>query len=204
MTSRDERERAADPAARDADESAGADARLDPELAEDLGPELEFRGDRVTAEIESLRDEAASFRDAAQRIQADFENYRKRVERDRTDALKRASEGLVVELLPVIDNLERAIDHATAAGGAGDLLGGVEAVYQQVLGVLARQGVTVMDPFGHQFDPHLHQAVNRVEDPEVDDCTVVEVYQKGYDMHGRVIRPAMVVVATGGPAPEAQ
>jgi len=79
------------------------------------------------------------------------------------------------------------------------LLGGVEAVHRQVLDVFAKEGATPIDPFGSQFDPHSHQAVGQKEDPEVAEGTVVEVYQKGYEMHGRIVRPAMVVVATGGP-----
>ena len=136
------------------------------------------------------------------RAQADFDNYRKRVARDQHDMVNRAGERIIGDLLPVIDNLERAIDHATAGGDAEQLLGGLEIVHRQLLDVLAKEGATPIDPFGAQFDPMLHQAIGQREDAEVPDGTVVEVYQKGYEMHGRVIRSAMVVVATGGPAPK--
>ena len=173
----------------DSDEGAAGGGLYDPQLELDLGAELEL-----------ARDQAAKHLDVAQRVQAEFDNYRKRVARDAEDAVKRAGQRIVEELLPVLDNLERAIDHTTAGGDVAQLLAGVHMVYQQMLDVLAKEGVTVQDPFGQQFDPTMHQAVGQREDPEVPDHTVVDVYQKGYEMGGRVIRPAMVVVSTGGPA----
>jgi len=175
---------------------------IDPELEADLGPELAFRGDTLEAELEALREELVEWRDRAQRTQAEFDNYRKRVQRDQADAIARAGERIISELVPSLDNLERAIDHTTAGGDLTQLLSGVEAVHQQVLGVLAREGVTVIDPFGQPFDPYKHEAVGQREDPDVPDGTVVEVFHKGYEMHGRVLRHAMVVVATGGPPPK--
>jgi len=175
---------------------------IDPELEDDLGPELAYRGDTLEAELEAVREELVSWRDRAHRAQADFENYRKRVQRDQAEAIARAGERIIGELIPSLDNLERAIDHTTAGGDLKQLLSGVEAVHQQVLGVLAREGVTVIDPFGQQFDPYKHEAVGQREDPDVADGTVIEVFQKGYEMHGRVLRHAMVVVATGGPPPK--
>ncbi len=178
---------------------AGREPEFDPELEEDLGAEFELRGDTMHAQLEEAREEAARNLELAKRAQADFENYRKRREREFADERRRASQGLVEALLPVMDNLERAIDHATASAGARELLTGVEMVHQQLRDVLASVGVEAVDPFGAKFDPISHQAVGQHEDLEVPDHTVVEVYQKGYSMHGRVLRPAMVVVATGGP-----
>ncbi len=174
---------------------------IDPELADDLGEEFELRGDQLTAELEEVREEAVRNLELAQRVQAEFENYRKRMARDQADAVKRASERVAVSLLPVVDNLERAIDHATA-GGDAELLTGVQMVLGQLLDVLGKEGVMQVDPFGQLFDTLVHQAIGQKEDPEVEDGTVVEVYQKGYEMHGRMLRPAMVVVSTGGPARE--
>jgi len=171
---------------------------IDPELTEDLGAELEFRGDVVDDEIEAARAEAGEWRDKAMRAQADFENTRKRLEVRHTDALLRAGERVVEALLPVIDDLERAIDHAVADGG--DIAEGLGAVHRKLLAVIAREGCTSIDPFGQPFDPARHNAVQMREDAEMPDHTVVEVFQKGYEMHGRVLRPAMVVVSTGGPA----
>lgn len=172
---------------------------IDPELQDDLGPELELRGDVMDDELQAARAEADECRELALRLKAELENYRKRVQRDQADAVKRAGERIVADLLPVLDNLERAIDHTTAGSDPEHLLGGVEAVQRQFLDVLGKEGVESIDPFGQQFDPHLHQAVGQREDADVPDQTVVDVYQKGYQMHGRVVRPAMVIVATGGP-----
>ena len=182
---------------------------IDPELEEDLGPELAFRGDTVEAELEAVRAEleahradAEACRDVAVRTQAEFENYRKRVMRDQQDMVNRAGERIIAEVLPVIDNLERAIEHVTAGGDLKQLLAGVESVHRQLLNVLSKEGVTLIDPFGQPFDPNLHQAMAQREDAEVAEGTVVDVYQKGYEMHGKCIRPAMVVVSSGQAARE--
>ena len=193
-------DRAADEAARPPDVGDVEDGPVDPELEEDLGPELDLRGDVLESELERVRAEAAEMKATAQRLQAEFENFRKRMAREREDERNRAAERVVAELLPALDNLERAIDHTTAGGDLKHLLGGVEAVYKQVLGVLAKEGATPIDPFGQPFDPMKHHAVAQKEDPDVPDGTVIEVYQKGYEMHGRVVRSAMVVVSTGGPS----
>ena len=97
------------------------------------------------------------------------------------------------------DENRRAIDHTTAGGDLKHLLTGVEAVHTQLLGVLGKEGVTVIDPMGEHFDPMTQQAVSQTEDPDVPEGTVVDVFQKGYALGGRVIRSAMVVVSTGGP-----
>jgi molecular chaperone GrpE len=170
---------------------------VDPELETDLGPELELRGDTLEAELEAARDEATACRDRALRAQAEFDNYRKRVMRDQQDMVNRAGERIIGEVLPVIDNLERAIEHVTAGGDVRQLLAGVEGVHRQLLGVLAKEGVNIIDPFGQPFDPVQHQAMAQREEAEVPEGTVVDVYQKGYEMHGKVIRPAMVVVSAG-------
>lgn len=174
----------------------------DPELIEDLGAEFELRGDQIDAELEAARNEASEARDRALRAQAEFDNFRKRITREREEERRRAGERLVGELLPVIDNLERAIEHTTAGGDLKHLLTGVEAVHSQLVGVLGKEGVEVIDPFGEPFDPNTQQAVSQREDAEVPEGTVVDVFQKGYSLGGRVIRSAMVVVSTGGPAPK--
>lgn len=181
------------------DESAEV-TELDPELEADLGAELETRGDVLASELEAARAEAAEWRDKAARAQADFENTRKRLEARHADALLRASERVVEALFPVLDDLDRAVGHAVSDGS--DIAEGIEAVRRKLLDVLGREGCHVIDPLGEAFDPARHQAVQMQEDTEVADHTVVEVFQKGYEMHGRVLRPAMVVVSTGGPARE--
>jgi molecular chaperone GrpE len=179
---------------------------LDPELEEDLGAQLDAERD-TSAELAAARDEAARNLATAQRWQAEFENYRKRQERDLADMRTRAGERIVVELLPVLDDLDRTIDHTVASAATGSelkhLLKGVEMVRTRILSVFAKEGVEVIDPFGVAFDPQLHQAVGQREDPDVPEHTVVEVYQKGYLLGSRVIRPAMVLTSTGGPATKA-
>ncbi len=176
-----------------------AESPVDPELEEDLAamPDLE-------AELEQAREEAARNLASAQHWQAEFENFRKRQTAQAADQATRAGQRIVEELLPVLDNLERAIDQTVRGGDLDHLVKGVESVHAQILGVFTKEGVEVIDPFGAAFDPTVHQAVNQVEDPELPEHTVVEVFQKGYAMGGRVVRPAMVVVSTGGPARKAE
>lgn len=172
---------------------------IDPELEGDLGPELELRGDQLESELDRTRAEAAELRDRALRAQADFDNFRKRVTREREEERRRAGERLVSEMLPAIDNLERAIGHTQGGGDPEHLLGAVEAVYTQLLGVLSKEGVEVIDPQGEAFDPNTQQAVSQIADDSVPEGTVIDVFQKGYSLGERVIRSAMVVVSTGGP-----
>ena len=110
----------------------------------------------------------------------------------------RATEKLVESLLPVIDDFERTIDYAQKNGEAG-LLGGVEAVHTKLVDALKRDGVQIIDPKGEAFDALEAQAVATVDDAPVPDETVADVYQKGYKMGNKVLRPAMVTVTTGGP-----
>lgn len=156
----------------------------------------------VEGDIEAAKAEAASAADRLSRLQADWENYRRRTERDRVTERERACEGLVKNLLPAIDDLERAISHAqaTAEGNevAQQLADGVSAVHEKVVSVLEKQGVEVIDPAGQPFDPQDHQAVGRVENADEYDETVADVYQKGYRLGGKVVRPAMVTVTYGG------
>lgn len=156
----------------------------------------------VSEDIDAAKAEAAASADRLSRLQADWENYRRRTERDRVTERERACEGLVKDLLPAIDDLERAIAHAQASAEGNDvaqqLADGVSAVHEKVVSVLERQGVEVIDPDGQPFNPMDHQAVGRVENADEYDETVADVYQKGYRMGGKVVRPAMVTVTYGG------
>lgn len=174
-----------------------ADHTTDPLLNEDLGAEFPLRGDQLEGELETARREAAAHLDTAQRIQADFDNYRKRMVREQEEACRRASQRLVTDLLPVVDNLERALAHAPADDPLNE---GVRMVLQQMLDVFGKEGVERIAPAGEPFDPNQHQAVGQTERADVPDSTCVEVYQFGYRMQGRVLRPASVVVSCGGPA----
>lgn len=156
----------------------------------------------VSDDIEAAKAEAAASADRLARLQADWDNYRNRIERERVVERERACEGLVKDLLPAIDDLERAVEHAKTVSDGNDvakqLVDGVSAVHTKVVSVLEKQGVEVIDPAGQPFDPQDHQAVGRVENPDVYDETVADVYQKGYRIGGKVVRPAMVTVAYGG------
>lgn len=138
-----------------------------------------------------------------QRLQADWENFRRRTRQEREVERERAAEKLVLGLLPVLDDLERAVDHARGNQDATEQLlqfvDGVNQVHDKMVGVLEREGVEVIDPAGEPFEPLSHQAVGREENAEAFDETVAQVYQRGYRMGGKVIRPAMVTVTYGGP-----
>jgi molecular chaperone GrpE len=130
-----------------------------------------------------------------QRLAADMENLKKRQERERAELLQFANENLIKELLPVVDNLERALDHGRQLETPEAFLEGIERVYQGFLKALERFGVTPFDSVGQPFDPAFHNAMMQEEAPGVPDCRVIKELQKGYLMHQRLLRPAMVVVA---------
>ena len=180
------------------------------ELASDAGKLREERNSLLSqlaeAQEETIaaRQEADEAKDKLLRLQADWDNYRRRTATERLAERERATEKLVVGLLPVIDDIERAIDHARATADADNdqlaqFVEGVSAVHDKLLDVLSKEGVEAIDPAGEQFDPLLHQAFGRVEDHEAYEETVAQVYQKGYRMGGKVIRNAMVTVTFGGP-----
>ena len=142
---------------------------------------------KVTADLEELRQTLL-------RRQADFDNYRKRIEKERFEDAKRATARVVEGLIPVIDGFE----HALAAHREAEYENyrkGFELIYKQLLDHLTKLGVERIDPVGKPFDPHLHQAVDRAETKDHDDGTILQVFQPGYVFHGRVLRPAMVRVA---------
>ena len=187
---------------------ARGEAAAEEEMAQDAA--------RIANERDELARKLASFEEdvrAAQakaaeaverhlRLQADWDNYRKRTTAEREAERERAAERVIEQLLPVIDDLERAIEHAGNAEGNPELAQfaeGVAAVDTKLLAVLAREGAEPINPVGEPFDPLTHQAVGRVEDKEAYDETVAQVYQKGYKMGGKVIRSAMVTVTYGGP-----
>lgn len=145
--------------------------------------------------------ERAEYLTLAQRTQADFENYRKRAARDAAAAGERAKSGLVRELLPVVDNLERALDSAAAAEDAigGDrpeehLADGVRLVHSELVAVLARNGVESFDPSGEKFDPDVHEALSTRSQDGCEQGIVLDVVEKGYKLNDSVVRPARVVV----------
>jgi len=145
--------------------------------------------------LEKKESEAAEYLDTLKRVQAEMENYKKRMLKEQAQILEYAAQTVILELLPVIDNLERALETAKAEGEAGKLREGVELIYTQLTGILKKECVEVINPVGEQFDPLKHEAVMQVEADGHEENAVVEVLQKGYDLKGRLLRPAMVKVA---------
>ena len=170
--------------------------------------ELQKKLADVEDQIEAAKKQATDASERLVRLQADWENFRRRTANERLAERERATEKLVTALLPVIDDIERAIDHARSQELSDDFkqfVDGVDAVHAKLLDVFAHEGVEPIDPKGEAFDPLEHQAVGRVEDASQYDETVNDVYQKGYRMADRILRSAMVTVTYGGekrPAPE--
>ncbi len=144
------------------------------------------------AEVENLRAELADLKDRSMRTLADFDNFRKRAEKERSEIRQRATAEVVRDFLDVVDNLERA---AAAGGSAEDLKTGVDMILRQLGDVLRRQGVERVEAEGERFNPAFHEAVSRQEDPEVDEPRVVEEMQAGYRMGDKLLRASRVVVA---------
>ncbi|GAB5452774.1 MAG: nucleotide exchange factor GrpE [Halioglobus sp.] len=176
------------PAAR-ADAEGSADAQA--AAGDDAPAEL-----TLEEELARLQDDLGAARDAELRAIADAQNVARRAEQDVEKARKFALERFTGELLPVIDNLERALE-ATEGGDESvkAIAEGVELTLKSFLDVLAKFNVEVVDPRGEPFDPNLHQAMTMVENPEVEPNTVIDVMQKGYTLNTRLVRPAMVIVS---------
>ena len=188
-------------AIRRGEETAEAEIAADAQRAAQERDRLQNELDSVSDQIEAAKQQAAEANDRFLRLQADWDNYRRRTAQERLDERQRATEKLVVDLLPVIDDLERAIEHADnlTDPAAQQFVEGVSAVCNKLVGVLNKEGVEVVNPVGEAFDPLSHQAVSQIEDTQAYDETVAQVYQKGYRMGGKDIRTAMVVVTHGGP-----
>lgn len=167
--------------------------------------DLEREVERLREAVEAKTREAEAARDRYVRSIAEFDNYRKRAAREREDYVRFAGESLVRELLPVLDNFERALQAARQDPAAAAVTAGVELIQRELLRVLERAGVTPFSAVGAPFDPERHEAVARVPAAGRPDMTVVDETSRGYLMHGRVLRPAQVTVAmkdadSGGPS----
>ncbi len=205
-------EQAAD--ASDASESpppdeAGQDGVED---AAEAGPEAQAVADDEAADpsgwaagaLEALRQENAELKDRLLRAAAEMDNLRKRTERDKTDTAKYAISNFARDVLTVADNIQRAIDHVPEDAAEQDpalksFRDGIDVTERELLKVMERHGITRLDPKGERFDPNCHQAMFEVPNAEVPSGTVLEVVQAGYVIADRVLRPAMVGVAKGGP-----
>jgi molecular chaperone GrpE len=149
---------------------------------------------KADAEMAKLASDLEELRQTLLRRQADFDNYRKRVEKERSEDSKRATARVIEGLIPIIDGFENALA-AHREAEYENYRKGFELIYKQLLENVTRLGAERIDPAGKPFDPHLHQAVDRAETTEHADGTILQVFQPGYVFHGRVLRPAMVRVA---------
>ena len=180
--------------------NGGSPEALAPEpkpAAEETGLTPAGAATPLREELDALRKERDELRDQLLRRRADFENFKKRVERDREQARQDTLADVFQALIPILDNFDRAL---AAAGPEGSLREGVELTRRQILGVLEASGVVVQDPTGQPFDPEVHQALSHEAVPGYADGTVVEVFQKAYFLGSRLLRPALVKVAKGGAA----
>ena len=175
-----------------------ADVASGPALAELIATRAELR--RVEAEARKLAEERQDLLDKLARRQADFDNFRKRTERERSETYNRALGEVVRRLLPTIDNLQRALDaertlEVKESEEFRHFLHGVELINRQIGGVLESLGVEVVPTVGHLFDPHVHEAVATEETEKVEPDTIVQEMQRGYRLGDKLLRPAMVKVA---------
>jgi molecular chaperone GrpE len=149
---------------------------------------------KADAELSKLSSDLDDLRQTLLRRQADFDNYRKRIEKERFEDSKRSTARVIEGLIPVIDSFENALA-AHREAEYETYRKGFELIYKQLIDNLTRLGAERMDPVGKLFDPHLHQAVDRAETTDHADGTILQVFQPGYVFHGRLLRPAMVRVA---------
>jgi molecular chaperone GrpE len=175
----------------DADDIQASDRAVD-------GDDTERAGDTPVAEADELMraiEERESLRDRLLRTTAEFDNYRKRVERERREFVERAAEGVLLDVLPVVDDLERALAAETNGEGAEAYRRGVELIHKQLMDLLTRRGVKPIEVLGKEFDPHLHQAVSSEPAEGRADGEVIAELRRGYTLGDRLLRPAMVKVS---------
>lgn len=176
------------------DENKQPEQQVEKQAAEGVTEEaIETEESSATELLEQQLGEA---KDQALRIQAEMQNLRRRTERDIENAHKYALDKFVTDLLPVVDNLERALASINSEDASQEAVSeGIELTLKSFVDVLSRFKVEQVDPAGEPFDPDLHQAMTMVPNPELEPNTVMDVFQKGYTLNGRLIRPAMVVVS---------
>lgn len=155
-------------------------------------PTLEGQLAHATEERDQLAAEKADLQDRLLRLRAEFDNARRRADRERSDYLQFASMDLVKDLLPVLDDFERAVKVETADRNYAK---GVELIYQRLYETLKKLGLEPIETEGRQFDPNVHQAIERVQTEDAEDQTIVGEFQRGYNFKGKLLRPAMVRVA---------
>ena len=186
-----EQEAAAENAEEQAQEAAGEPAEAATEAVEE-GEVQEAEEKSPEAEIEALNAKLAENAERMKRLQADFENFRRRTRQEKEELSNMVIQGFITELLPLVDNFDRAM--AAEATDAEKFQQGVEMIYNQLTEILKNKGMEVIDVTDTKFDPNFHQAVMRVQNPDLEDDTIAAELQKGYMVKGKVIRPSMVQV----------
>lgn len=180
----------------DSDEVEAGEAEEEPDIVAEAEAVVEEAA--AAEELEKARQEASEWQDRYLRLHAEWDTYRRRMTDQRAEEKLRATEKLMEDLLPVLDDFERTVSYATENGEAG-LLDGVKAVQAKLVDALSKGGLVTIDPAGEPYNALEAQAVATVPDDEAFDETVKDVYQKGYKMGKKVLRAAMVTVTTGGP-----
>ena len=160
-----------------------------------LQPDAASDPTSADSQEKQAQEELQIYQDKYIRLAAEFENYKRRAQRDQSDAIRYANESLFKNLLSILANHERAIQCGKDAGTTGSLLEGVELTHKQFLETVEKLGVRQVSSTGSLFDPNMHQAVAQVESETAEPNTVIEEFQKGYFLHDRILRPAMVTVA---------
>ena len=168
-------------------EQTESEKEIEDETEDESGDELENELKQVQAEKDELNNRLV-------RLQADFDNFKKRAKKEKETDLKYKSQDLASEIIPVLDNFERALQTGADLENAASFVEGVEMVYNQLQQALEKAGVTEIEAEGQPFDPTVHQAVMQVQEDGYDSNQIIEVLQKGYQLKDRVIRPSMVKV----------
>ena len=177
-------------------DEADADVADEAEAFEGIEADgVEAEEDAIAADLDKARAEAESYLDDLRRLQADFDNYRKRTLREQTARAASASQALVARLLPVLDNFELAVSSAERSRDFDRMLKGVEMVFGELREVLEAEGLVRIEAEGKPFDPERHEAVIAVEEEDTEPGMVVDIVRAGYELRGKVLRPAMVKVA---------
>ena len=172
--------------------SDGPEAALPATVPEEQIAALAAERDELAAELDQLAAEKSDLHDRLLRMKAEFENFRRRSERERSEFVQFATAELLRELLPVLDDFERALKVETADK---EYAKGVDLIAQRLADLLKKAGLEPIETVGQRFDPTVHQAVARVETTDAEDQTILDEYQRGYNLKGRLLRPAMVRVA---------
>ena len=177
---------------------------VEAQAAEAEQAQAEGANETTADQVSALQDEVAALKEDVLRAQAETQNVRRRAETDVEKAHKFSTEKFARELLNVVDNLERAMAMSPEDEVVKPFLEGIEMTQKSFIDTLAKFKVEQIDPEGHPFDPELHQAISMVEAPDAEPNTVLNVVQKGYTNHGRLLRPAMVVVSKAAPSVDEQ